>query len=889
MTNLTDRPSTEPQPTYRKDYRPPAFWIRQVELDFDLGEDGTLVHADVTFERNTALPAGAPLVLDGEELETLSVMLDGIELAPDRYQLTPTSLTLEDVPDRFRLATRVRIHPERNTALMGLYKSSGNFCTQCEAEGFRRITWYLDRPDVMACFRVSLTADAARYPVLLSNGNRLSVVPVGGGRHRAQWEDPFPKPAYLFALVAGDLACHAGTFRTKSGRDVRCEIWVEHKDADKAAFALDSLQLSMRWDEDTFGLEYDLDLYMIVAVGDFNMGAMENKGLNIFNSKFVLAKPETATDGDYEGVESVIAHEYLHNWTGNRVTCRDWFQLTLKEGLTVYRDQRFTMDVRSAAVKRIEDVRNLRASQFLEDAGPMAHPIRPEQYIEMNNFYTATVYEKGAQVVQMYEQLLGREGFRRGMDLYFKRHDGAAVTCDDFRAAMADANGRDLTQFERWYTQKGTPTLVVSERFDERAQTFTLTLRQEAPKNEPNWRPCHVPVRTGLIGPDGRDMRMALAGESVGDAPTERILELTEQEQSWTFHGICAAPMASVLRGFSAPMHVKRTRSHAALAFQFANDSDPFNRWDAGQALFTDVLLAGARAGAAWTGLDAVVIDAVRRLLLDDSFDGSFRALAMTLPPEVMLQQHLEVIDPDALSGARDRARRELYKALQSELLALHDRLRPTGAYSADAAAIHRRRLANAVLGTLTVADPEQAALRAEAQFRAADNMTDAQAALATLCELDVPARDEALAAFHTRWRRDALVLDKWFALQAVSRSLGTPEFVQQLMQHPDFTLDNPNRVRALVGTFAGGNFAGFHSADGAGYVLVADAVLELDRKNPQIASRIVRAFNSWRTLEPRRRALMEAELTRIAARPQLSKDVFEIVSRALEPQVATT
>jgi len=888
MTSSTQSAQAEPRPTYRKDYRPPAFWVRDVTLDFDLGEDGTTVHSTLTLERNKALPAGAPLVLDGEELETLSVALDGIELAPGRYTLTPTALTVADVPDRFRLLTRVRIHPERNTALMGLYKSSGNFCTQCEAEGFRRITWYLDRPDVMACFRVSLTADAARYPVLLSNGNRLSVEPVGGGRQRAQWEDPFPKPAYLFALVAGDLACHAGTFRTRSGRDVRCEVWVEHKDADKAAFALESLQLAMRWDEETYGLEYDLDLYMIVAVGDFNMGAMENKGLNIFNSKFVLARPDTATDGDYEGVESVIAHEYFHNWTGNRVTCRDWFQLTLKEGLTVYRDQRFTMDVRSAAVKRIEDVRNLRASQFLEDAGPMAHPIRPEQYIEMNNFYTATVYEKGAQVIQMYEQLLGREGFARGMALYFRRHDGAAVTCDDFRAAMADANGRDLSQFERWYSQKGTPTLVVAERFDPAAQTFTLMLRQEAPKNEPNWRPCHVTVRTGLVGPDGRDMQMALPGEAVDTAPTERVLELTAAEQSFTFHGVCAAPMASVLRGFSAPMHVKCARSHAALAFQFAHDSDAFNRWDAGQALFTDVLLEGARQGAAWSGLDQVVIEAVRRLLLDESVDGSFRALAMALPPEVTLQQQVEVIDPDALTGARDRARRELCSALRSELLALHDRLRPAGPYRSDAAAIHRRRLANAALGMLTVAAPEEAAARAEAQFRTADNMTDSQAALAALCELDVPARDEALAAFHTRWRRDALVLDKWFTLQAVSRSLGTPEQVERLARHPDFTLENPNRARSLIGAFAGANFSGFHAADGAGYRFVADAVLELDPKNPQIAARIVRAFNSWRSLEPRRRALMQGELARISASARLSKDVFEIVSRALEPQAAT-
>ncbi|MEZ6014469.1 MAG: aminopeptidase N [Planctomycetota bacterium] len=882
MTLTEPETQAEPRTKFRKDYQPPAFWIREVALDFELGEDGTVVDARLTVERNAAADATAPLVLDGEDLETLEVALDGVVLGADRYSVEAERLLLADVPDRFELRTRVRIHPESNTKLSGLYKSSGNFCTQCEAEGFRRITWFLDRPDVMARFRVSLTAEKARYPVLLSNGNRVAVEDAGGGKHRARWEDPFLKPAYLFALVAGDLHCHEGDFTTKSGRAVRCEVWVEHKDSDKAAFALASLQKAMKWDEDAFGLEYDLDLYMIVAVGDFNMGAMENKGLNIFNSKFVLARPDTATDGDYEGIESVIAHEYFHNWTGNRVTCRDWFQLTLKEGLTVYRDQRFTMDVRSAAVKRIEDVRNLRASQFQEDAGPMAHPIRPEQYIEMNNFYTATVYEKGAQVIQMYEQLLGRQGFRRGMDLYFQRHDGSAVTCDDFRAAMADANGRDLSQFERWYLQKGTPTLIVHDAYDAEQRTFKLTLRQEAPPNEPNWKPCHVPVRTGLIGPDGRGMRMALSGEDVTTAPTERMLELTGVSESWTFYGVQAQPLASVLRGFSAPMHVSYERTREELAFQLGCDSDPFNRWDAGQALFTDVLLEGAQLGAKWKGLDTIVVEAVRKLLRDEHVDGAFKALALVLTPEVTLQQLVEVVDPGALTGARDRARRELCAALRNEIVTLHARLRPTGPYTADASAIDRRRLANTLLALMTAADPAEAAQRAYAQFEAADNMTDSQAALAALCELDVPERDRALATFHARWQGEALVLDKWFTLQAASRTLGTAAHVRALLGHADFTLDNPNRVRALVGAFAMSNFAGFHAADGAGYRVVADVVMQLDGKNPQVASRIVRSLNMWKRLEPERGALMKVELQRIAAQQGLSKDVYEIVSRAL-------
>ena len=883
VTTASDAaPDQAPQPRFRRDYVPPHFDVESVELEFDLGEDGTEVTARVAYARREG-SGGQPLVLLGEELETLRVAVDGCELAAGEFEAGPEKLVVPDVPDRFVLETAVRIHPESNTTLMGLYRSSGNFCTQCEAEGFRRITWFLDRPDVMSTYRVTITADEAKYPVLLSNGNRLSVESLGNGRHRARWEDPFKKPSYLFALVAGDLHCHRGSFETMSGRTIELEIWVEHQDADKAEHALRSLQRSMKWDEETFGLEYDLDLYMIVAVGDFNMGAMENKGLNIFNSKYVLARTDTATDADFEAVEAVIAHEYFHNWTGNRVTCRDWFQLTLKEGLTVYRDARFTADMTSHAVKRVDDVQGLRSHQFAEDAGPMAHPIRPEQYIEMNNFYTSTVYEKGAEIIRMYETLLGRDGFRKGMDLYFERHDGAAVTCDDFRAAMADANERDLAQFERWYLQKGTPALKASGAYDEAAATFTLELAQEAPANEPGFEPTHMPVVVGLVGPDGTDMRLALEGEDVETAPTERVLELTAARATFVFHGLCARPVPSVLRGFSSPVRLEMERSREDLAFLLANDSDAFNRWDAGQTLYTEVLLelsAAAEAGEELS-LDPLVIEAVRSVLVSPDLDGSQKAQAMALPGFSVLGQARQPVNPAALVEARDFVALELSRALESELAAARDAARPAGPYSADKASIDGRRLSNAALGLWSVSGAPAALRVAEEQFESADNMTDSQAALACLCQHPGEARDRALAAFHERWKEDALVLDKWFALQATSRTVGVAE-VEELRSHPDFKMENPNRMRSLVGAFVMQNFRGFHAADGSGYELLADVVIELDATNPQIASRLVRVLGPWRQYAPAWGDAMKAASERILAKPELSKDVFEIVSSSL-------
>ena len=872
------------RPVYRKDYRPPDHRILSVELDFDLGEERTRVRAALDVRRDPAAAPGTALVLQGEGLETASVRLDGAPLDPGRWSATEHELTVRDAPAAFRLETEVVIRPQANTALSGLYTSAGNFCTQCEAEGFRRITWFLDRPDVMATYRVRIEADEERCPVLLSNGNRVASGRAAGGRHWVQWEDPFKKPSYLFALVAGNLVCRRGSFVTASGREVQLEIWVEPQNLDRTEHALRSLQRAMAWDERVFGLEYDLDLYMIVAVNDFNMGAMENKGLNIFNSKYVLARPETATDDDYEAIEGVIGHEYFHNWTGNRVTCRDWFQLTLKEGLTVFRDQQFSADMTSRPVKRIATVRNLRTVQFAEDAGPMAHPVRPESYIEMNNFYTATVYEKGAEVVRMFHTLLGQEGFRRGMDLYFRRHDGQAVTCDDFRAAMADANGVDLERFGRWYSQAGTPLLQASGVHDPARGTYALTLRQSIP-GQPDAPPLHVPVAMALLGRDGRELPLRLAGEPAGaPAPTQRVLELREAEETFTFEGVREAPVPSLLRGFSAPVKLDLERSPDELAFLMAHDGDAFLRWDAGQELGKRLLLelTDAHARGAAGRLAPAFVEAFGRILDDPGLDGSLKAMALSLPGERLLGQELEVVDVDALHAAHVQATRELAEAHRGRLQETYERCRDDGPYVVDRASIDRRRLKNRVLAYLAaLEEPETTSLVAE-QLRTATSMTDAQAALFLLCDLDVPERDEALAAFHARWRDDPLVLDKWFAVQALSSLPDALERVQRLARHPDFTLRNPNRVRSLVGTFCAGNQVRFHAADGGGHRFLADHVLALDPLNPQVAARLASAFQPWRRFDERRRTSMQGELERIAGREGLSRDVYEVVTRCL-------
>ncbi|MCA8925610.1 MAG: aminopeptidase N, partial [Planctomycetes bacterium] len=825
-----------------------------------------------------------PLRLHGETLELLSIELNGQALGPKAYAVDAEGLTVHEVPAAFTLTTQVRLKPQENFSLSGLYRTSGNFCTQCEAHGFRRITYFLDRPDVMATYRTTIVADTQRYPVLLGNGNKVDEGRLADGRAWVTWADPFPKPSYLFALVAGNLACHSGTFTTKSGREVELEIWVEPQNIDKCEHALRSLQKSMRWDEETFGLEYDLDIYMIVAVNDFNMGAMENKGLNVFNSKYVLARPDTATDQDYEAIEAVIGHEYFHNWTGNRVTCRDWFQLTLKEGLTVYRDQRFTADMTSAAVKRIKDVQGLRVRQFLEDAGPMAHPVRPESYVSMDNFYTATVYQKGAEVVRMYETLLGRKGFRRGMDLYFERHDGEAVTCDDFRAAMADANKADLEQFGRWYQTPGTPQVAVEDRWDAAAGRYTLTLTQSLSERASaipaDQRELHIPIAVGLLGRDGGALPLRIEGQGVRVQGDTAVLELRQATQAFSFTGLSERPIPSVLRGFSAPVKLSFPRERADLAFLMAHDTDTFSRWDAGQTLAQALLLDGVASGG--RDLDPLFVEAWGKVLADPELDGSLKGLALALPAEVELAQAMEVIDVDAIHEVRQAARRQLALAHREALEATYERLADCGPYSNDATSIANRRLKNTCLAFLSTLEDPEITKKVARQFAEADNMTDAQTALALLTCLDVPQRAEALSAFYARWKDDPLVLDKWFTLQATSSLPSTPAEVAALREHEAFDLKNPNRVRALVGAFATANQVRFHAADGRGYRLLGDTVLALDAMNPQGASRMARVFNEFKRFDAGRQALQREQLERIAAAPGLSKDTGEIVSRAL-------
>ncbi|MBK7829688.1 aminopeptidase N [Nannocystis sp.] len=877
-----------PQVIRREDYCPPAFGIDRVELRFELDEDVSTVHATLALRRAPGAAADAALVLDGEGLVLRSVAIDGRTLGPEAYAQDAATLTIAAVPDVFELRTVVEIRPQDNTELTGLYRSSGNYCTQCEAEGFRRITFFLDRPDVMARYRVTLAADRTRYPVLLANGNRVAAGELPGGRHFATWDDPFPKPSYLFALVAGDLRCHAGEFTTASGRRVRLEIWVEPENIDRCEHALRSLQRAMLWDEQRFGREYDLDIYMIVAVSDFNMGAMENKGLNIFNAKYVLARPDTATDDDYEAIEKVIAHEYFHNWTGNRVTCRDWFQLTLKEGLTVFRDHWFSADMGSPAVTRIAEVLALRTAQFAEDSGPMAHPIRPESYVEMNNFYTATVYEKGSEVIGMLRTLLGDAGFRRGMDLYFERHDGQAVTCDDFRAALADANGRDLEQFGRWYSQVGTPVLRARTTHDPATGRFTLRLEQAPPLAAGAGREAapllHIPVAMGLLAPDGSSLPLQLVGEAAASPGETRVLELREQAQSFEFVGVQEAPAVSLLRGFSAPVELDYPRSDDELARLMGADPDAFARWDAGQELARRVLLRLCDDAVAGRELviDERLVTACGRVLADPRLDGSLKALALTLPNERILGQHQTIVAVEGLHRARQFVVRALAEALQGPLRAIYSETAPRGPYAITQAEIDRRRLHNLALGYLAALGDDASVALAVAQFKDADNMSDSQEALACLIEVGGPVREAGLAEFHARWRGDALVLDKWFTLQAVSGHPDTLERVLALAHHPDFTLANPNRTRALLASFGLRNQFHFHDASGRGYQLLADKVCELDPHNPHVAARLVSAFNNWRRFDSGRQAAMHAQLQRIAGLPGLSRSTQEIVARAL-------
>ena len=874
-----------PRTTLLRDYAPPPYRVETVDLRFELGEGTTRVGSTLRLRRDASTPPGTPLVLDGQDLELVSLALDGVPLGPARYRTDPESLTVEDVPESFTLTVETRIRPEENTALEGLYRVGGLFCTQCEAEGFRKITYFPDRPDVMARYTTTVVADRETCPVLLSNGNPVERGELGDGRHWVRWEDPFPKPSYLFALVAGRLAEVSGSFVTRSGREVALRVYVESRNADQCAHALRSLQEAMRWDEEVFGREYDLDIYMIVAVDSFNMGAMENKGLNVFNSKYVLARPDTATDADYSGIQGVIAHEYFHNWTGNRVTCRDWFQLSLKEGLTVFRDQEFSADRNSRPVKRIADVRRLRTHQFAEDAGPMAHPVRPESYIEINNFYTSTVYEKGAEVVRMAHTLLGQQGFRRGMDLYFARHDGQAVTIEDFLGAMEDANGADLGQFRLWYSQAGTPEVSVREAYDPAAHTFELTLAQRCPPTpgQPGKRPMHIPVALGLLDARGKDLPLRLAGEPAAGGTT-RVLSLRDAEQTFRFVAVPERPVPSLFRGFSAPVRLRAEQGDGELAFLMTHDSDAFSRWDAGQRLATRVLLAlceDARAGRPLHCPDHLV-HAFRRVLEEGAADPAFAAEALTLPGESYLMDEMAVADPETAHAAREFLRGALAAELAEPLTLAYHAHRGGGPYRVEPREMGQRALRNLCLAYLAeVPGPARAAL-AVAQLRQADNMTDTVGALGVLANLDVPERAEALDAFYRRWHSDPLVVDKWLTLQATSRLPGTLAEVERLLGHPAFDLRNPNRVRALVGAFAQGNPVRFHAASGEGYAFLADRVLELDPLNPQVAARMLGPMTRWRRFDPARQALLRAQLERVLGRPGLSRDVFEVASKSV-------
>ncbi|MFA9438846.1 aminopeptidase N [Uliginosibacterium sp. sgz301328] len=889
-----------PQSIYLKNYTPPAYLIDTVDLDIAIHDGFARVSATLAVRRNPA-GAGGALRLNGEELAPEYIGLDGIELDAGRWQYANDLLVVHDVPEAFALKTVVRIEPDKNTQLSGLYRSKDGYFTQCEAEGFRRITFYPDRPDVMARFTCTLHADKACFPVLLSNGNPSAAGEEADGRHWARWEDPFKKPAYLFACVAARLDVKEDFFTTASGRRVRCAVYVEPGKLDQVDHALAAIKKSMKWDEDTFGLEMDLDHYMIVAVGDFNMGAMENKGLNIFNTKYVLARPDTATDVDYQNIDRVVAHEYFHNWTGNRVTCRDWFQLSLKEGLTVFRDQQFGMDVHSAGVTRIQEVRLLRAAQFPEDSGPMAHPIRPASYAEINNFYTATVYEKGAEVVRMIHTLIGKEAFRRGMDLYFARHDGQAVTCEDFVAAMQDASGVDLSQFKRWYNQAGTPHLVARGNHDARADTYTLEVEQHYPATAYETRmaaegnpiergPYHIPLAVGFVGEDGGAIAVALDGESVVSADT-RVLSLTQDVQRFVFHGVPQNAVISLLRGFSAPVTLEFPYRDDELIRLMAFDADPVTRWDAGQRLATNILLDGVHAyqagkGEAGAWIPTAYANAMRALLADAFATGGDPALvaeSFVLPGETVLAEQMDVVDPDAIHAARMHLRRHIATELEVDLAQAYVQLRVTDAYSPDALQAGRRALRNQCLGYLAELGTAHTNDLVVTHFNTAANMTDSMAALSALANLAVPERVTALASFYESWKGEALVVDKWLGVQATSRLAGTGAAVRALMAHEAFDIKNPNKVYSLIRAFCAANPKHFHAIDGSGYALAADVVLQLDAMNPQVASRIARTFDRWKKFDAVRQSLAGAQLERIQAHAGLSADVAEVVGKALQ------
>ena len=859
----------QPQVTYRKDYQPPAFLISHTELSFELNDDYTLVTAELKLQANPKNPQ-KNCILMGEKLELENIWLDNEPLPKEGYQLNEESLEIINPGDNFTLKTRAKIYPHKNTELEGLYQSSGNFCTQCEAEGFRKITWYLDRPDVLSLFTTHIIADAEKYPVMLSNGNLIAQSKLENGLTKTTWQDPFPKPCYLFALVAGKLVAINDHFITQSGRKVALSIYVEEHNRDKCAHAMQSLKNAMKWDEQVFGREYDLDIYMIVAVDDFNMGAMENKGLNIFNSRYVLADAASATDSDYQGIEAVIAHEYFHNWTGNRITCRDWFQLSLKEGLTVFRDQEFSSDMGSRAVKRIEDVRLLRARQFAEDAGPMAHPIRPDSYIEINNFYTLTVYEKGAEVIRMQHTLLGAEGFRKGMDLYFERHDGQAVTCDDFVTAMSDANHFDLEQFRQWYSQAGTPEITVSDRYDENKQQYTLSISQHTPDTpgQSNKPPLMIPFRLALIN---------------DQVEHEKLLILSKEKEEFVFDNIPSKPVPSLLRNFSAPVKLHYDYSDSQLAEIMAKDNDAFNRWEAGQTLASRIIL-GQEDGVNEENTKDLFLDSLEQMF-DNHTDSALMAESLRLPDEITLSTLRKPVDIDGIYLYREALRKQIALRMKDKFRRtwqnLHDELAQQP-YQPTADTIAKRALKNSCLAYLAIIAEKEQCVLAEQQYQQANNMTDQFSALSVMVNEQLQGFDARLADFEQQWQHDNLVMDKWFTLQATQKAGNTLDTVKQLMQHPAFSLSNPNKVRSLIGAFAMSNPVQFHHISGRGYQFLAQMVAQLDTLNPQVAARMVSAFNNWKDYDTTRQQLIQTQLNWLLDEHSLSKGVYEIVSKAL-------
>jgi aminopeptidase N len=852
-----------PHAIRREDYRPPDWLVPEVALDFDLDPAATKVRARLEVRRNG--DHTRQLRLDGDGLTPLSVRVNGAEAS---WRMDGQALVVALTGDAHVVETEVQIAPESNSQLMGLYASGGMLCSQCEPEGFRRITFFPDRPDVLARYTVRMTADKARFPILLANGDRVAAGDLDDGRHWAEWRDPFPKPTYLFAIVAADLAANRDSFTTVSGREVALAIWVKPTDLPKTEHAMASLKASMAWDERVYGREYDLGEFNIVAVADFNFGAMENKGLNIFNSRYILADPDTATDADYDAIAGVVAHEYFHNWSGNRVTCRDWFQLSLKEGFTVFRDQQFSADQGSRAVKRIEDVRALRAAQFPEDAGPLAHPIRPESYIEISNFYTATVYSKGAEVIRMLHTILGEEKFRAGSDLYFDRNDGTAATCEDFVRAMEEASGVDLTRFRLWYGQAGTPRVTASFAFDDADGTGRLTLAQSIPSTpgQPTKQPMPVPLRIALFDADGAKI-----------GGREQIVLLDEASRALEFEGLTARPVLSINRGFSAPVVIDTDRTAADLAFLSAHDDDPFARYEAMQQLMVETLVGAVATGQAD---HRAVIEAVARTLADPELDAAFVGETVLLPSESFIGDQMLVVDPDAIHTAREALRIALGRTLEQEWRAAYARTQ-ANRHEYSPAAKGARRLRTVTLGYIAAAAPADGAAIAFRQFDDADNMTDRQGALGVLVNADSPERERALAIFHDRYRDNPLVLDKWFTTQALSTRGDTVQAVERLAAHADFTLANPNRVRSLVGAFAA-NQRAFHDRSGAGYRFLADKVIAVDRLNPQTAARLIPPLGRWRRFDAERGATMRAELERVLATPGLSRDVFEQASKSL-------